>query len=1471
VTNTQLTSYNPNYGVSDTYGGTNPAEHCTYCEAWGKPDTGTASLPVTSDPDEMVNPGTGDLAEGYTLFSVPDPGFNLQYKLTYDSEFAQYDTFLQQLLGTNNQGTNGWGWRTDGGTTMDVNSAGLAQVILPSQAEVDFAQSSTCPGGSVNKTIPGSALNYCGAARIDALFGYNATAGVYILLLHGGRQEIIYYSTGQVEYEGTLQDPGSIYYKYGVTPGTGGCVNPPLTVSCTVVSDPLSRYYSVALNGANVAIEVQDPNSKIWPFGYDASGNLTLVNDPNSHLWTFGYNSPPEGSPDQHDLTSVKDPNNHTTTIGYTPAGTNGGYVASVTDAMGNITAYSGWNAVNMSGGASYATTINYPTGEQVMDSYTGYELLLQTTSVSNPGYTQHTTYTYNNALAQPTLNVLDPAGNTTLYTTDQVGNVLSVLNYTYGTKTTAYNSFGEPCWSALPSAVVPSGPITCANAPTGTGTTYYTYDAYGNLTEEVDPTGVATYSGYDGNGQLCWQTIPSTAVSGTPPCSSPPAASTRYNYNAGAELLGESTPDGIGSSFTYDTTYYSYNAYGQVLTEVSPDGNVSGGTPANYLTTLHYDNAGRLYEVDAPMTRDTVATLDAVGNVDTITDPYGNITSFGYDPDNRQCWSYQGTVSVAPVCLSPPAGASRSLLYFGSTGSPQETIDPDGNATTYAYANSNLPADPTTVTDGSGHITSNVYDKDGNLCVTGTETTSLYSGSTPTCVWPGSGYTYDTFDSLGNVTSSKDPDGLVTGYARTNDNYPGNVTTVTPASGGSQAATGYGYDLDGRLVYDVEGTGAITTTTYTPAGQKCWQAPVYVAAAVCATPPTAAGTSEYLYYNSQKLYFMSDVTASTVNFTSFTYDAQGQETEESNNAGVVTYGYDFGGDNTCVSYPIITGSSCATNTGSIETYGYDADGRMKTAADWSGNSFTFGYDSHSNLTSIGYPTSTGWTEQSTYDAANDVTDQKFKLSTYTQNVPYVPNADNLDTSQNGLSYSYNAKNQVSGGGDAILYNPNGELAADTPTGGSGTAFNYDPDAELTSTTGSIANTYAYNANGDRCAKKSGAVALTCTTAGAAAYGWTNYNQLCYTGTGTASCSATPGAGVSLYSYDGTGLRVSDNISGVSQNFAYDTVTRSGQPLITMDGSDAYVYGPAGFGGGTAPLEQISLSTGTPSYLLSLPTGVEATVSSAGVVNTAYGYSAYGLPTTSGSGITTRFGFEGAYTDPSGLLYLINRYYDTATDEFLSVDPLAAETGQPYAFAGDDPVNGGDPSGLIPTCDYTPSACGLNTDHEPVDPNTGAVTGPPVLQPCCSTGQAAPSSGGASSGPAAAKPGAAPCGSTPGVGTSVTQWNPVVSCVLGLLNQPQTSTVISDVDEIIRFESEGNPTICNHTDINAQEGHPSCGLIQVIEPTFLVYSDPSLSTSLTDPAANLYAGLNYGIHRYGSIETIPGVKSFNNGGPYEPY
>jgi hypothetical protein len=102
---------------------------------------------------------------------------------------------------------------------------------------------------------------------------------------------------------------------------------------------------------------------------------------------------------------------------------------------------------------------------------------------------------------------------------------------------------------------------------------------------------------------------------------------------------------------------------------------------------------------------------------------------------------------------------------------------------------------------------------------------------------------------------------------------------------------------------------------------------------------------------------------------------------------------------------------------------------------------------------------------------------------------------------------------------------------------------------------------------------------------------------------------------------------------------------------------------------------------------------------------------------------------------------VINRYYDPATDQFLSIDPEVATTDQPYVFTNDDPLNATDPLGLrkltlsericiglacagigagiglLPPLTHTPSPAGTEEnrkildDEKPVEPNKGPTVG----------------------------------------------------------------------------------------------------------------------------------------------------------------
>ncbi|MER5886302.1 transglycosylase SLT domain-containing protein [Streptomyces sp. NPDC001941] len=72
----------------------------------------------------------------------------------------------------------------------------------------------------------------------------------------------------------------------------------------------------------------------------------------------------------------------------------------------------------------------------------------------------------------------------------------------------------------------------------------------------------------------------------------------------------------------------------------------------------------------------------------------------------------------------------------------------------------------------------------------------------------------------------------------------------------------------------------------------------------------------------------------------------------------------------------------------------------------------------------------------------------------------------------------------------------------------------------------------------------------------------------------------------------------------------------------------------------------------------------------------------------------------------------------------------------------------------------------------------------------------------------------------------------------------------------IMRESTGNPNAINGWDINAQNGTPSIGLLQVIQPTFNAYRVAGTSGNIYDPVANITAAANYAADRYGSIDNV---------------
>jgi soluble lytic murein transglycosylase-like protein len=104
-----------------------------------------------------------------------------------------------------------------------------------------------------------------------------------------------------------------------------------------------------------------------------------------------------------------------------------------------------------------------------------------------------------------------------------------------------------------------------------------------------------------------------------------------------------------------------------------------------------------------------------------------------------------------------------------------------------------------------------------------------------------------------------------------------------------------------------------------------------------------------------------------------------------------------------------------------------------------------------------------------------------------------------------------------------------------------------------------------------------------------------------------------------------------------------------------------------------------------------------------------------------------------------------------------------------------------------------------------------------------------------------------------------------VAEALQILDLPQSYA--ASVKKIIMAESGGNPRAVNTWDSNARRGTPSRGLMQTIPSTFRHYVHPKVANRpITDPVANITAGVRYMIDNYGEGTLRAGGRSNGFGG-----
>src|SRR5207245_962753 len=150
----------------------------------------------------------------------------------------------------------------------------------------------------------------------------------------------------------------------------------------------------------------------------------------------------------------------------------------------------------------------------------------------------------------------------------------------------------------------------------------------------------------------------------------------------------------------------------------------------------------------------------------------------------------------------------------------------------------------------------------------------------------------------------------------------------------------------------------------------------------------------------------------------------------------------------------------------------------------------------------------------------------------------------------------------------------------------------------------------------------------------------------------------------------GDGLRATKKVGSTTTTFTWGSVG------LLSDGT-AYLYGP-----GDLPVEQISGTT-VNYYVHDQLGSTVALTNSSGAVSATYCYDTYGRVTAPTGTVSTPLQYGAGYTDAdTGLIYLQARYYDPATGQFLTIDPVVARTLSAYGYVDENPLNATDPTGL---------------------------------------------------------------------------------------------------------------------------------------------------------------------------------------------
>ncbi len=494
--------------------------------------------------------------------------------------------------------------------------------------------------------------------------------------------------------------------------------------------------------------QVNRPNHDLG-ITYDTDGNATeieITDGTNSRTTAMTYNSDGQVLTINGPRTDVTDV---TTLTYYTcTTGDECGQIATLTNALGQVTTYDGYDA------SGRLLQMTEPNGLETSMTYDARGNVLTVTQTPDVGSAITTTMTYDDAGQLATLTT--PEGLVLTYThsaahylesvTDNLGNEIT---YTYDAMGNLTDEQTYDPYSVLTRSMEYAYGVDdrLENITNGTVDTTLAIDLMGNLTSETDGLQNVTQYTFDALNRMGQTT---DALSGV----------AEYDYDAHDNVTSVDAPNGATTSFVYDDldnltseaspdrglTSYTYDAAGNRLTATDA---------RSIIATYTYDVLNRIASISYPTTAENVtygydvAASNGIGRLTSITDQSGT-TSYTYDE-------------------------------FGNVATDVRVVSSATYTTSYQYDDD---GDIASMTYPSGRVVDYVRNAMGQV----TQVTSTKSSTSKTIV---SSASYEPFGPVASLTYGN---GVIFDYAHHSDYQ------VSDIDSSGVADKAYGFDAAGRI-----------------------------------------------------------------------------------------------------------------------------------------------------------------------------------------------------------------------------------------------------------------------------------------------------------------------------------------------------------------------------------------------------------------------------------------------------------------------------------------------------------------------------------------------------------------------------------------------------------------------------------------------------------------------------------------------